>query len=67
MPTLTDNQKHILRLSKRGANDAGWAPVSKPVWPLLADIPDELLEKAPSDSGGHVRLTTKGKTILDYI
>jgi hypothetical protein len=64
--TLDSGSKHILRLAVKDADAEGWATVSKVVWPLLAKIPDELLEKRPSDDGGHVRLTDTGDAVLRY-
>lgn len=68
MPTkkLNDGSLHLLRLTARGAGLDGWAPVSKVVWPLIAQLPDDLVEKRPSDDGGHARLTDRGDAIVVY-
>lgn len=68
MTKLTSGQTHMLRLAMKGAKEDGWAPVSKVVWPLLADIPTDLLEREQAeDGGGRARLTDTGAAVLLYV
>ena len=45
----------------------GWAPVSKPVYPVLQTMPPELVELQPwgDDGRGRARLTPAGQNLLD--
>lgn len=62
---LDHGQKHLMRLCAQGKKEDGWAPVSKVVWPLLADIPTELVEREQfADGAGRAKLTTAGETVL---
>lgn len=63
---LDDGQKNLLRLVVKGADKEGWAPVSKPVFPMVAKLPSELVElEAVGDEGrGRVRLTREGATLM---
>jgi hypothetical protein len=63
---LDAGKKHLMRLAVRDAGLDGWAKVSSVVWPAVASIPDELMEKRPNDNGGHVRLTQTGVAVLEY-
>lgn len=63
---LDHGSMHLLRLAMKGAAEDGWAKVSAVVWPLIEKLPDDLLEKRPSDDGGHVKLTDHGETVLFY-
>ena len=50
---------HLMRLVEQGKKDDGWAPVSKVVYPLLADVPAELVDREQFDTGaGRAKLTT---------
>lgn len=65
---LDAGQKHLLNLIAKGqACPDGWAPVSRPVYPLLAAMPDALVELHPvGDEGrGRARLTEAGQSLLD--
>ena len=64
---LDSGQKHFLRLIVKGANDDGWAKVSKPVFQLMEKMPSALveLERIGDDGGGRVRLTPQGLGIID--
>lgn len=66
--SLTSGDRNLLRLASKGAADDGWAPVSRQIWPLVAKLPDELLEKRTGrdDGGGWVRLTDAGNIVLRY-
>lgn len=66
MSKLDAGQKHLLRLLDKDAGAGGWAPVSSLVWPFVASLPDDLVEKRPSDGGGHARLTPSGNAIRLY-
>ncbi len=66
---LDAGQQHFLRLARMGmASGAdGWAKVSKVVWPLMATMPEDLLEREPFEDGsGRCRLTDRGEAVLDY-
>jgi hypothetical protein len=63
---LDVNAKYLMKLCSRDADTDGWTPVSDQVWPLLDMVPDELMEKHAEASGGKVRLTDKGVTVLFY-
>ena len=64
---LDGGQKNLLRLVVRGADAEGWAPVSKPVFPLMERIPATLveLERVGEEGRGRVRLTQEGKKVVD--
>lgn len=64
---LNDGQVHFLRLiAKEQNNPDGWAPVSKPVYPLVQAMPAELVELHPAEEGrGKARLTQAGQNLLD--
>jgi hypothetical protein len=61
---------NMLRLARTGAEKSadGWAPVSKPVWPLIESIPTDLLERRDGreGGGGFCRLTPEGETVLKW-
>jgi hypothetical protein len=57
---------HLLRLTSKDADAEGWAKVSKILWPICCKLPDDLVEKRPSDDGGHIRLTSDGQAIVRY-
>lgn len=63
---LDDREKHFLRLITKGVAADGWAPVSKPVYPLVTKMPHELVEFEPvgDDGLGRARLTTEGSSVL---
>lgn len=65
---LDSGQKHLLKLVIKGASaDAeGWAPVSNLVFPLVENLPSELVElEAVGDEGrGRARLTTEGESLM---
>jgi hypothetical protein len=64
---LTPAQRHLFTLAKRDATSDGWTPVSAIVWPYVAAIPDDLLEKREGSEGRvDVRLTPEGRAILRY-
>lgn len=63
---LDAGKKHLLRLAIKDAAVDGWAKVSRVVWPLVSGLPDDLVEKRPSDDGGHIRLTECGKAVVLY-
>ena len=57
---------HLLRLTAKDADAEGWSKVSGLLWPICSKLPDDLIEKRPSDDGGHIRLTSYGKAIVRY-
>lgn len=67
MTKLDGTQKHILRLIAHDLDAEGWTPVSERVWPLVAAMPDRLVEKRRSDVGGQARLTSAGKEVEHYL
>ncbi len=67
MTKLDNGQRNLLRLTEKGAELDGWAPVSAVVLPLLEGIPTDLIEiKRLSDGRGVARLTNAGRTVLSY-
>lgn len=64
-------QINLLRLVRKGAaENGGWAPVSKMVWPMLEFLPVDLVERelTQDDSGrGRARLTLRGEAVVDYL
>jgi len=60
------NERHLLRLASQGADEDGWATVSRIVWPLLAKVPEELLEREWLEGAekGRCRLTDRGEAVL---
>ena len=68
-PTKLDSsQKHILKLIARDSKEDGWTSVSAQVYPvILQTMPTELcvLESTGSEGCGRVKLTDKGREILN--
>lgn len=64
---LDGGEKHFLRLISEGqARHGGWAKVSKPLYPLVAEMPSELVEREPlPEGGGRARLTPRGEALLE--
>lgn len=44
----------------------GWRSVSGACWPLLENMPEELIELEPGKVGGCARMTDAGRTVLAY-
>jgi hypothetical protein len=67
--TLNASQKHLLRLAKNGAGEDGWTPVSNLIWPLLAQVPDRLLDREWPEGAekGRCRLTADGEAIVEFM
>ena len=65
---LTTNEVALLRLIRRSPSVGGWAQSSKHIWPLISELPDELVERKDSNDAeaGMVRLTERGNAILDW-
>lgn len=65
---LTSQQKHLLFLVNKGADESGWAKVSKLLFKLVLETaPAELVEvEGSSESGGRARLTEEGKVVLKW-
>lgn len=62
---LNAGERHLLRLVKNGADAEGWANVSSVVWPLVAALPNALVEtRIQADEQRQVRLTNDGQQIL---
>lgn len=66
---MDDKLRQLLQLVKRSPEDVeGWRKVSVPVWPLVANLPSDLVELEPSsDGGGRLRPTDRGQVVLDYL
>lgn len=70
MSQLNASQKHMLRLIRQGADQEGWAKVSKLLWPLVNDLSKELtglIELKPAEDGGFAKLTSEGETVLKWL
>jgi hypothetical protein len=63
---ITSGALNLLRLAARGQAEDGWAPVSEKVWPMLALVPSQLLERERLDGGGRCRITEHGRIMLAY-
>jgi len=62
---LDYNQKYILRLIKKDADEEGWAPVSEVLFNVLSEnLPQELAVFEKSETGGRARLTQEGNNLL---
>lgn len=65
---MDDQLRQKLALVKRSPKDAdGWCKVSANVWPIVADMPPDLVELDNRGSGGRLRLTERGKAVVDYL
>lgn len=66
---LNDGERHILRLVAAGKDDEnGWAKVSAPVFPLVNQMPKELVEIEQVEAGGgRARLTQEGTVVLKWL
>lgn len=63
MPLATEH-RHFMRLARQDADPEGWAKVSEAIWPFVAKVPDDLMEK--DAAGLRVRLTGTGEAVLLY-
>ena len=63
---LDAGQKHFLNLILKGADEEGWARVSKAVMPIMLKMPFELVEveSVGEDGNGRARLTDEGHDVL---
>lgn len=69
MKPLTTGEKHLLRLTAEGMikTSDGWAIVPRTVWPLMANLPAELIELQSCEGiGGFARLTDAGHAVVRY-
>lgn len=69
---LSRYQKRILLLLYKEENTEGWAKVSKAVFPVINEIPKELIEAEvlSIDGSGRARLTDAGRRVIfsmDYL
>lgn len=66
---MDDKLRQLLQLVKRSPADVeGWRKVSVPVWPLVANLPSDLVTLEPSpDGGGRMRPTDRGQAVIDYL
>ena len=63
---LDSGNLHLLRLAMREADADGWAKVSRILWPVVAKLPDDLVEKRPEGDAGFIRLTSGGNAVANY-
>ena len=65
---LTNKQIQTMKLINRSPDKGeGWRTVSSVCWPLLKDVPDELIEKERFEDGsGRVRFSHEGQTIMNF-
>lgn len=66
---LNAGQKHIIRLVQKGMDENdGWATVSSAVMPLMAAVPESLVELKKNDDGsGLARLTDEGSILQAWM
>jgi len=62
---LNAGQKHLLRLIVKDADAEGWTRISKTVFPVLQEMPSELIDLEWVNDEGRARLTPKGQSIID--
>lgn len=62
--TLTSSQKHLMRFIYRDMDKTGWTKASPIVWPLLKNLPLELVELRLEADFGYAKLTHEGETVL---
>ena len=55
-----------MMLIAKDADADGWATASSVVWPLVADLPSDLVELEPVGDAGRARLTDIGAAVLSY-
>ncbi len=55
-----------MRLIQMGKKEDGWSKASETVFPLLVELPRELVETEAIGFAGHAKLTAAGETILDW-
>ena len=69
MMQLTEKQKQALKLILRSPTiGLGWRKCSAICWPLLDQIPAELIERQGSyEDGGVVKLTRVGEIVAGYL
>lgn len=70
MTKLTDKHKSILLLIHRSIkpDSDGWASCSSVCWPLMSQVPSELIEADPAEAGcGRVRFTPTGEIVMRYL
>jgi hypothetical protein len=64
---LNAGQLRLLVLTAKGASGPdGWTSVSEVVWPVIAALPADLVEREKLEVGGRARLTDAGKVLLAY-
>lgn len=63
---LNAGHKHLLKLIDRDQDKNGWTKVSEALMPhMVNNMPQEFIEIMKAKVGGYVRLTEKGKQILE--
>lgn len=69
MSALTDRETGFLRLLLRSPDQGeGWRKVSPVVWPLVEQFTrQEVIETEAAPDGGRVRLSERGRVLVDYI
>lgn len=65
---LSTNQRAALALINRSPSDSnGWRRVSSVVWPIVANLPDTLVERERNEEGGgRIRFTNIGVEVYRY-
>lgn len=61
---LDSGKIHLLNLVVIGKGLDGWTPVSAPVFPLIKNMPRELVELEATEVGGRARLTREGNNLI---
>lgn len=69
MGALTPNETSFLRLLLRSPDQGeGWRRVSAVVWPMVERFTrPEIIEAEAAADGGRVRLSERGRVLVDYI
>jgi hypothetical protein len=63
---LSLNDRHFLRLIRKGQDADGWARVSQILWRFAEALPAPLVEIRKTDDGGFAKLTHDGNVVVDW-
>lgn len=57
---------HFMRLCEKGRKEDGWTDVSEVVWPLISEVPNDLMDREKLETGGRCKLTEEGEILLRW-